>query len=109
MYKLRNLLESLYIPLWILKDFMWFMSWGIISFIFAIPTILISVILIGYSSGLQKKQHIIFGLWAIANTLWMAYECFKWNTNEIAGMFYVVSIFLIIIVLPEITAKYLKD
>ncbi len=109
MYKLRNLLESLYIPLWIIKDFMWLIGWGFASLTFAVPTILISIILVGYTSGLKKKEHLIFTMWAIANTLWMTYECFEWNTNEIAGMFYGVSIFLITIVLPEITAKYLKD
>lgn len=109
MYKLRNLLESIYAPLWILKDFMWFMGLGVLSFIFAIPTILISIILIGYTSGIRKKEHIIVGLWVTANTLWMTNQTFGWKTDLIAIIFYLIGILVSLSILPHIIEKYTKD
>ena len=109
MYKLKSLIESLHFPLWIIKDFAWFMGFGWISLIFALPTIIISLILIGYTSGIKKAENIIIGCWLSANTFWMLSELFKAPTKEIAIVLFVIGLGVSFKILPTIIKKYTKD
>lgn len=109
MYKLKTLIESLHFPLWIIKDFAWFLGWGWISLIFAIPTILISIVLIGYTSGVKKMENIILGCWLSANTFWMSSELFETNTKSISIGLFIIGLILSFKILPNIIKTYLKD
>lgn len=109
MYKLKSLLESLHFPLWIIKDFAWFLGWGWVSLIFAIPTILISLILIGYTIGVKRTENIVLGCWLSANTFWMASELFETNTEWVAVSFFVVGLGLSLKILPNIFRKFLSN
>ncbi len=106
MYKLKSLIESLHFPLWIIKDFAWFMGFGWVSLIFALPTILISLVLIGYTSGVKKIENIIIGCWLSANTFWMSSELFQINTEWVAILFFVTGLILSIKLLPTIIKNF---
>ncbi len=106
MYKLKSLIESLHFPLWIIKDFAWFMGFGWVSLIFALPTILISLVLIGYTSGVKKIENIIIGCWLSANTFWMSSELFQINTEWVAILFFVIGFILSIKLLPTIIKNF---
>ncbi len=43
MTRKQKLISDLHYPLWLLKDFMWMIKLPIISFILAVPTIIISI------------------------------------------------------------------
>lgn len=109
MYKLKSLLESLHFPLWIIKDFAWFLGWGWVSLLFAIPTILITLMLIGYSTETKKIENIVLGCWLSANTFWMSSELFEVNTEWIAVLLFVIGLGLSLKILPKIIRKYLND
>lgn len=109
MYKLKSLIESLHFPLWIIKDFAWFMGFGWISLIFALPTILISLLLIGYTSGVKKIENIIIGSWLTANTFWMSSELFQINTEWLAILFFSIGLILSIKLLPTIIKNFISS
>lgn len=109
MYKLKSLIESLHFPLWIIKDFAWFLGFGWVSLIFAIPTILISLVLIGYSSDIKKIENIIVACWLSANTFWMSSELFGVNTEWVAILLFIIGLGLSLKILPIIIRKYLND
>lgn len=109
MYKLKSLIESLHFPLWIIKDFAWFLGFGWISLIFAVPTVLISLILIGYSSGTKKIENIIVTCWLSANTFWMTSELFHTNTEWVSILLFSIGLILSFKLLPTIIKKYRKD
>ena len=108
-YKLKSLLESLHFPLWIIKDFAWFLGWGWVSLLFAIPTILITIMLIGYSAETKRIENIILGCWLSANTFWMSSELFEVNTEWIAILLFIIGLGLSLKILPKIIRKYLND
>jgi hypothetical protein len=109
MFKLRTLLESLHFPLWIIKDFAWFLGWGWVSLIFAIPTILISLILIGYTSGIKRIENVIVWCWLSGNTFWMVHELFLVSTKNIAIGLFVIGLGLSLKILPQIVRKFIND
>lgn len=109
MYRLKSLLESLHFPLWIIKDFAWFMGFGWISLLFAIPTILISIVLIGYTSRIRKIENIIIACWLSANTFWMTSELFNAPTKPIAIILFVIGLGISLKILPTIIKKFRKD
>jgi len=109
MYKLKSLIESLHFPLWIIKDFAWFLGFGWISLLFAIPTILISLILVGYTSGIKKIENIILGCWLSGNTFWMASELFETNTRWLAIILFIIGLGLCFKIIPSVIKKYISN
>ena len=72
--------------MWIVKDSCWFFALhypehevplSIVSFVFAVPTILISFYLVAKSeSRFLLAENLLITLWLCANTGWMASELF---------------------------------
>ncbi len=109
MFKLKTLLESLHFPLWIIKDFAWFLGLGWISLIFAIPTIIISIVLIGYTSGLKRIENAVIWCWLSGNTFWMLHELFSLSTYYVAIGFFILGLFLSFKILPNVIRKFIND
>jgi hypothetical protein len=92
----------MHFPLWILKDMAWMLGFGWISLILAIPTIFISIILILYTIGVERKQNIALLCWLLANTLWMSDEMFDVNTKGIALISFVTGIIVVLTYIPKL-------
>jgi hypothetical protein len=105
MNRIKKLLDNLHFPLWILKDMAWLFGYGWTSLILAIPTITISIILILYTIGNERKQNLVILFWLLANTLWMSHELFDTTTKEIAIFSFLMGIVVAITYIP----KLIKD
>lgn len=76
--------ERAHIPLWIIKDSLWMLGYGKLSFAFAVPTILLSFLLVWYNRGTERYMELMMGFWLTANTMWMCHEQFHTNTKTLA-------------------------
>jgi len=113
--KYLNLLEQIHFPLWIIKDFSWFIAlnyeataayFKYFSLLFAIPTISISIYLI----FTEKRKYYLFGhlllaVWLLANTLSMVTELFYHEVKIVSLIFFSLGIVLV----PFFTALAIKD
>lgn len=108
MNKLKKLLENLHFPLWILKDMAWMLHFGWVSLILAIPTILISLLLILYTANYERKQNLVILFWLTANTLWMSSELFNAPTFELAIISFSFGILIAISYIPKLIKQF-KD
>jgi len=110
-----TLLEQIHFPLWIIKDFSWFIAlnyetlasyFKYVSILFAIPTISISIYLI----FTEKRNFFLFGhvllaTWLLANTLWMVTELFYHEAKIVSLLFFSMGAILI----PFFTIMIVKD
>jgi hypothetical protein len=110
-----SLLEQIHFPLWIIKDFSWFIAlnyeatasyFKYFSLLFAIPTISISLYLI----FTEKRTFFLFGhvllaVWLLANTLWMVTELFYHEVKIVSLLFFSMGAILI----PFFTVMVVKD
>ena len=95
----------MHFPLWIIKDAAWFSSlhyeaykdiFQYISLVFAMPTILISFFLILLSgSRFQRLEHVVIGVWLLANSFWMISELFEFDISWMALLFFSIGFVLI--------------
>jgi hypothetical protein len=103
--KLQSVLDNLHFPLWILKDMAWMMKFGTISALLAIPTIIISLILIRITKGVERKQNMVILCWLSANTLWMSEEIFHTPTLEFSFIFFLLGILISLTYIPKLIMK----
>ncbi len=82
--KMIKLFEKLHIPLWIVKDTFWMLGLGWYSLAFALPTIILSIVLVWFKRGNEKLMELMMGFWLTANTLWMCHEQFHTDTQTMA-------------------------
>lgn len=107
--KAKDLLEVVHFPMWILKDLAWMMGFGVLSLTLAIPTIIISVLLIKWSGKFfEKMENISILCWLTANTLWMSHEQFNAHTKELAVIMFSFGIIISFSYLPSLIKKLLK-
>lgn len=99
---MKKILDNMHFPLWILKDMAWMLGFGWISLILAIPTVLISIILILTTIGIERKQNIILLCWLLANTFWMSHEMFDVNTKVFAIVLFVIGIIVALTYIPKL-------
>ena len=97
-----KLFERMHIPLWIAKDMFWMLGQGELSLAFAIPTIILSTILITVKQGSERWLEMMMAFWLSANTLWMSHELFHTDTKEIALTCFLFGILTIPIYLLKI-------
>lgn len=77
--KKLEFLETVHIPLWLLKDICWLMEYRALGVVVAIPTILVAF----YSAWISRKSRVDFLLnlsvvfWILANANWMFDEFFE--------------------------------
>jgi hypothetical protein len=103
-----DILNIIHFPLWILKDMMWLLKLGVISFTLSIPAILISIILVFNTKGYQRLENLIISFWLMGNTLWMSHEMFGVNTLPIAIISFIFGIFISMKWIPYKIKKILK-
>jgi hypothetical protein len=84
--------ERAHIPLWIVKDMCWMMGYGELSFVFALPTIALSLILVYGKHGWERFMELMMGFWLTANTLWMCHEQFHTETKDLALIMFLCGI-----------------
>jgi hypothetical protein len=99
--RFKKILQLIHIPLWVLKDFCWMMGMSWLSLIFAIPAILVSVLVINYTAGVKKLENYIILCWLTANVLWLLDEKLNANTHYASVVFFIIAI--------GISIKYIKE
>jgi len=76
--KVLFILEMAHIPLWLIKDLCWLMTWRTTGIIMAVPTVTVAIVL----ALLTKKDrarflpNVFIAFWIIANANWMVAEFF---------------------------------
>lgn len=105
MNKRTKLISDLHYPLWLLKDFMWMAKLPIISFVVAVPTIIISIYMYLKTKGKSKLENLMVLFWLCANTSWMCSEQFDMPTLYLAYLFFGMGIFTLIFYIPYLFLK----
>jgi len=100
--KLITVLDNLHFPLWIFKDMAWMMKFGFLSAILAIPTIIISLILISLTNGIERRQNMVIFCWLSANTFWMSEEMFRTPTIPLAIISFTLGIIISLTYIPKL-------
>ena len=87
--KLR-LLENLHIPLWLIKDTCWAMSWRSLGMVMIVPTFSLAL----YLSWRSRKSPVEFwpnasvSCWITANSIWMIDEFYALNVRYASLFFF---------------------
>lgn len=108
MRKFKDLLDNLHFPLWILKDAAWLLQFGWVSLILAIPTIFISLLLILYTIGDERKSNFVVLSWLLANTTWMMHEMFNTPTKGLAIGLFSIGILIASTYIPKLIRGFFK-
>jgi hypothetical protein len=98
--KYTKIISDLHYPLWLLKDFMWMIKLPIISFILAVPTIIISIYMYLKTNGKSKLENQMVLAWLCANTTWMCSEQFEMPVLWLSYLFFIVGIITLIFYIP---------
>jgi hypothetical protein len=82
--KFLSALETSHVPLWLLKDICWLMSFRLVGVIIAIPTVLVAMIMVvlTYKDRSAFLPNLSIALWIIANTNWMVAEFYEFDTKS---------------------------
>lgn len=68
-----------------------------ISLVFAVPTLLITLYLIAYTQGPMKKlENLLLGLWLTANTVWMLSELFELPLVNVSAIFFIAGLLCVV-------------
>ena len=68
-----------------------------ISLVFAVPTLLITLYLIAYTQGPMKRiENILLGLWLSANTVWMLSELFELPLVNVSALFFIAGLLCVV-------------
>ena len=68
-----------------------------ISLVFAVPTLLITLYLIAYTQGPMKRiENILLGLWLSANTVWMLSELFELPLVNVSAIFFIAGLLCVV-------------
>ena len=84
---------------------MWMAKLPIISFLLAVPTILISIYMCRNTIGKSKLENLMVLAWLCANTSWMCSEQFEMPTLPIAYFFFGMGIFTLMFYIPYLFLK----
>jgi uncharacterized MAPEG superfamily protein len=69
----------------------------LISLVFAVPTLLITLYLIAYAQGQMKRiENILLGLWLSANTVWMLSELFELPLVNVSALFFIAGLLCVL-------------
>jgi len=76
--KVIFILEMAHIPLWLIKDLCWLMTWRSIGLIIAVPTVLVAIVLAVITRYNQSRflPNLSIAFWILANANWMLAEFF---------------------------------
>jgi hypothetical protein len=82
--KLLLLLETIHIPLWLVKDLCWLLSYRLLGVMVAIPTIIVAFVMAVVTRGDRERflPNISVALWILANANWMVAEFYDWDIKH---------------------------
>lgn len=77
------MLETVHIPLWLVKDLCWLMNYKTLGVIVAVPTNIVAVIMavITHKDRERFLPNVAIIFWILANTNWMLAEFYNFNTR----------------------------
>ncbi|MDI1235442.1 MAG: hypothetical protein PSX81_14270 [bacterium] len=77
--KLLLILEMTHIPLWLIKDLCWLLTWKTLGVIMAIPTVSVAIALTIFTQKDEARflPNLSIAFWIIANANWMIAEFFN--------------------------------
>lgn len=77
-------LETIHIPLWLIKDICWLMEYRTLGVIVAVPTVLVALVMVAITfkdkTAVWTNLSILF--WILANANWMLAEFYNWPTKN---------------------------
>lgn len=84
--RLQYLLETAHIPLWLIKDICWLMSYRLAGVIIAVPTIAVAIwmALLTRRNKDQFLPNVSIAFWILANANWMFAEFYELPTKELS-------------------------
>lgn len=88
MYYLKRFLLSALIPLWVLMDFCWVMGFEYLTMIFATLSILSSLFLSFYTTGVRRLENLILFFWIVGNFLWALGDFYEWEFDEVPAILF---------------------
>jgi hypothetical protein len=102
-------LETIHIPLWLLKDLCWLMTYRSLGVVMAIPTIVVALMMVSVTYGDRDRflPNLSIAFWILANASWMFDEFFSLGIRSyclypfLAG----ILVFLIYVLLKLIKPK----
>jgi hypothetical protein len=87
--RLVNLLETVHIPLWLIKDVCWLMTYRVLGVIVAVPTIVVAVVMAIITRKDKEKflPNVSIAFWILANANWMFAEFFEIENIRFYSLF----------------------
>jgi hypothetical protein len=81
---LVNFLETVHIPLWLIKDICWLMEYRTLGVIVAFPTVLVALVMvvISFKDKVLIWTNLSILFWILANANWMLAEFYNWPTKN---------------------------
>lgn len=78
------LLETVHIPLWLVKDLCWLMTYKTMGLVMAIPTNIVAIIMAIITRKDRERflPNVAIIFWIVANTNWMLAEFYNLNTKD---------------------------
>lgn len=73
------ILETLHIPLWLLKDLCWLMTYRSFGLVMAVPTVLVAFLMVYVTYGDSDRflPNVSIAFWIVANASWMMDEFYN--------------------------------
>jgi hypothetical protein len=77
------ILEMSHIPLWLVKDLCWLMTWRTTGIVMAVPTVLVAIIITYITRKEEPKflPNLSITFWILANANWMVAEFYDLDTR----------------------------
>lgn len=77
-------METIHIPLWLVKDICWLMEYRTLGVIIAVPTVLVALLMCVIT--FKEKDHFLpnvsIAFWIMANANWMFAEFYELDTKS---------------------------
>ncbi|MDP2174328.1 MAG: hypothetical protein Q8K70_00310 [Bacteroidota bacterium] len=107
--KVIFILETIHIPLWLIKDLCWLFTWRIAGIIIAVPTVLVAFYMV-YLTKKDKNRllpNFSIALWILANANWMIAEFYELPIKNYSAIPFVLGIlvFALFFFNPQSTKK----
>lgn len=92
-------LDTLHIPLWLLKDISWLMFCKPLGIFMVFPTVTVALLLCFATRKFMDKLMLNFSIlcWIIANSNWMIGEFYDLNYKPVSVTFFIIGIIVMTI------------
>jgi hypothetical protein len=92
--KVIFILETIHIPLWLIKDLCWLFTWRIAGIIIAVPTVLVAFYMVYLTKNDKNRllPNISIALWILANANWMIAEFYDLPIKDYSAIPFILGI-----------------